>query len=187
MADVIATAGWCVVADVIASGRWKSHRVNLLQFKFWGVDQNLIPNMWQMVLMNIDWYWWRQENLLKACLSKQNSPVIEKIQHTIWKNRMRNLHLHFIYWSFIEKTSVKQDLKCKGVFKFSDNLSTPNQMELPCNWGFRSGWYHVPHVLLLQSVWPLVRHTPHDEVRLTLVQALGQTDLWSDVPPGRDI
>ena len=32
MADVIATAGWCVVADVIASGRWKSHRRVLKNF-----------------------------------------------------------------------------------------------------------------------------------------------------------
>ena len=34
---------------VMCGGRWKSHRVNLLQFEFWGVNQNLIPNMWQMV------------------------------------------------------------------------------------------------------------------------------------------
>ena len=29
MADVIAIAGWCELADVIASGRWKSHRVHV--------------------------------------------------------------------------------------------------------------------------------------------------------------
>ena len=58
MADVIATVGWCVVADVIASGRWKSHQVNLLQFKFWGVNQKLIPNMWQMVFAHISVEGW---------------------------------------------------------------------------------------------------------------------------------
>ena len=58
MADVIATAAWCVVADVIASGRWKSHKVNLLQCEFWGVNQNLIPNMWQMVFANISVEGW---------------------------------------------------------------------------------------------------------------------------------
>ena len=58
VADVIATARWYVVADVIASGRWKSHRVNLLQFEFWGVNQNLIPNMWQMVFAHISVEGW---------------------------------------------------------------------------------------------------------------------------------
>ena len=52
VADGIATVG-CVVADVNASGRWKNHYGQLLQFKFWGVKQNLIPNMWQMVFANI--------------------------------------------------------------------------------------------------------------------------------------
>ena len=32
VAGVIATAGWCELADVIASGRWKSHRVILFYF-----------------------------------------------------------------------------------------------------------------------------------------------------------
>ena len=58
VADVKATAGWCVVADVIASGRWKSHRVILLQFEFWSVNQNLIPNLWQMVFANISVEGW---------------------------------------------------------------------------------------------------------------------------------
>ena len=56
-------AGWCYcqVADGIATtglecwqmllpcGRWNSHWVLLFKFKFWGVKQNLIPYVRQMV------------------------------------------------------------------------------------------------------------------------------------------
>ena len=43
---------------LLPSGRWKGHRVNLLQFEFWGVNQNLIPNMWQMVFAHISVEGW---------------------------------------------------------------------------------------------------------------------------------
>ena len=34
---------YCQVADGIATAGW------VTGYKFWGVEQNLIPNMWQMV------------------------------------------------------------------------------------------------------------------------------------------
>ena len=39
--------------------------------------------------------------------------------------------LAFLYWSFVEKTSVKQSLKRISVFKFSDILFTFSQMDPP--------------------------------------------------------
>ena len=53
-----------------------------------------------------------------------------------------------------------------------------------------------PSVLLLWWSWPLVRHPQQRhhvakcatiQVRLTFSQTFGQADLWSDVPPTRDI
>ena len=61
-----------------------------------------------------------------------------------------------IYWSFIEKTSVKQELKCKVCSKFQ--------------------------ITFLHSL----RWTPIGEALGQVdifVRSLGQTDLWSDVPP----
>ena len=68
--------------------------------------------------------------------------------------------IHCVYWSFVEKASVKQHLKCKVCSKFQKTFLllvrwTPHRL------GFGSGWHFV--------------------------RSLGQADLWSDEPPGRDI
>ena len=60
------------------------------------------------------------------------------------------------YWSFIEKSSVKQDIKCK-VFKFSDIL-----------FALKSDGPPVDEALGQVDIF---------------VRFLGQADLWSDVPP----
>ena len=76
------------------------------------------------------------------------------------------------FWSFVEKTSVKQDLKCK-VFKFSDNLSVLSEMD-PLQMRLQV-W-----LTFLSDLW--VRLTfgqkyPQDE-------ALGQVDIRSDLWSG---
>ena len=83
-----------------------------------------------------------------------------------------SLICHCVYycWSFIEKTSVKQHLKCKLCSNFQIAFLhlvrwTPLQMTLQVRLTFLSD--------LL--------------VRLTFHQTSGWVDLWSDVSPSRDI
>ena len=67
-----------------------------------------------------------------------------------------HIHTYIHTFGFIEKTSVKQDLKCKVCSNFQMSFfhlvrRTQNR------WGFRSGWHFV--------------------------RSSGQADLWSDIPP----
>ena len=48
LADVKAICGWCCMATVSI----------YFNFEFWDVKQNLIPNMWQMVLANVSIKGW---------------------------------------------------------------------------------------------------------------------------------
>ena len=68
-------------------------------------------------------------------------------------------------WSFIEKTSVKQSIKCKVCPNFQMSFLHLSQTDLEVS-SDRVVVYHVS---------------------LTLCQLLGQDDLQSDVPPGRGI
>ena len=50
MADVVAMCAEQVAYVVATGGRWNGHlRVDLFEFKFWGVKQDLIPYVRQMV------------------------------------------------------------------------------------------------------------------------------------------
>ena len=113
------------------------------------------------------------------------------------------------HWSFVEKTSVKQDLKHKVCSNFQISFLHLVRWTLPIgealgqvdffvrSLGQADLWSDVPQgrdilwpsVLLLQSGWLLVRCTPQGwgfGSGWHLVR-LDQADLWSDVPPCRDI
>ena len=106
-------------------------------------------------------------------------------------------------WSFIEKTPVKQHLKCKVCSNFQMSFLhlvrwTPSrwgfgsglhfgqilsQTDLwsdvpPCKWGFGSGCHFV-RSLGQADLWLDVTHMIRPWVRLTFSQAY----LWTDIPP----
>ena len=85
------------------------------------------------------------------------------------------------YWSFVEKTSVKQDPKPQVCSNFLMSFLHLRQMDPPksgTNLGLVDLSSDVPPGRGIY--WPkAVLH----QVSLTFGQPLGQTDLQSDVPP----
>ena len=101
------------------------------------------------------------------------------------------------YWSFVEKTSVMQDLKCKVCSNFQITFLHLVRVTFfsdlwlrlifePPGSGFSSDWHLVTLWVGLTS-GQLYPPRMRLQVRLTFIHTFGHADLWSDVPPGIDI